>query len=336
LIYILQVMFCVGGFGSLISCIVRLSEFLPLTFRKQCEFSSYSVNKPCKCKPRSLNWITLFAIVVSLTLVIVWYIFRRHSWAWILQDLIGASLCIMVLSIYRLGNMKVITIILCLFFVYDVFFVFITPYIPLFNRTNSKSSSSNTSTPGGTSINNGTYATVTIRKTTSNRNPSVMEQVALGFGSDDEVVPLLFSLPSLVKELNPCLKFRNSMLGFGDIILPGILLTFCKIFDIASNHRRHIYYIQSLIGYFIGFTCTNIALIVMESPQPALLYLVPCTLLTTIITGLVRHELKELYTGKRIKQLLETKSSSLLHQRQSNDSIDTNGIVSTTSGGEIK
>lgn len=43
----------------------------------------------------------------------------------------------------------------------------------------------------------------------------------------------------------------------------------------------------------------------MNSAQPALLYLVPCLLLSTIITSLFRRELKELYTGKRIQDLLD-------------------------------
>jgi len=43
----------------------------------------------------------------------------------------------------------------------------------------------------------------------------------------------------------------------------------------------------------------------MNTAQPALLYLVPCILLSTIITGLCRGELKELYTGRRIQLLLD-------------------------------
>ena len=50
---------------------------------------------------------------------------------------------------------------------------------------------------------------------------------------------------------------------------------------------------------------THVALYLMDTAQPALLYLVPCILLSTIITGLCRGELRELYTGRRIKLLLE-------------------------------
>jgi hypothetical protein len=59
-----------------------------------------------------------------------------------------------------------------------------------------------------------------------------------------------------------------------------------------------------MIAYFTGLVLTHIALYLMNTAQPALLYLVPCILLSTIITGLCRGELKELYTGQRIKRSL--------------------------------
>lgn len=67
----------------------------------------------------------------------------------------------------------------------------------------------------------------------------------------------------------------------------------------------------------------------MNTAQPALLYLVPCILLSTIITGLVRRELKELYTGRRLKVLLDnepkTNRSALLA-----DVEQSNGETATT------
>jgi hypothetical protein len=44
----------------------------------------------------------------------------------------------------------------------------------------------------------------------------------------------------------------------------------------------------------------------MNTAQPALLYLVPCLLLSTIGTGLYRHELTELFTGQRIQLFLDS------------------------------
>jgi hypothetical protein len=307
--FVILVMFCIGAFSCLTSCFDRLSYFVPILRRYRTP--SHTFRKPCTCQLGPLNMFTILAMSVSLTLVIIWYVYRHTDWAWILQDILGAAVCITVTSIYRIGNMRVITIILVAFFFYDIFFVFITPYIPIFQQS---STSTNDTTTGSSSSSNG-----------PTRNPSVMEQVALGIGTNGEVVPLLFALPMFIpgSELNPCAIERKSMLGFGDVILPvknfrnlflilyfslfyqGILLTFCKIFDIASGNRWPIYYIQSVISYFIGLSITHVALYLMNTAQPALLYLVPCLLISTIITSLCRGELKELYTGKRIQALLD-------------------------------
>ena len=67
----------------------------------------------------------------------------------------------------------------------------------------------------------------------------------------------------------------------------------------------------------------------MNTAQPALLYLVPCVLLSTITTGLCRGNLKELYSGRRIKYLLEkqsTNTSSSLSNTPSDASDEQNNL----------
>jgi len=205
-------MFCIGAFSCLTSCFDRLSYFLPFIRRYRTPFHQF--NKPCVCKLGPVNIFTLFAMSISLTLVIIWYIYRRSDWAWILQDILGVAVCMTVISIYRLGNMRVITVILIAFFLYDIFFVFITPYIPIFQQSSSNNITTVSSSNGSANIQ------TTSRRPT--KNPSVMEQVALGIGTNGEAVPLLFALPMFIpeSELDPCLAVRKSMLGFGDIILP--------------------------------------------------------------------------------------------------------------------
>lgn len=97
-----------------------------------------------------------------------------------------------------------------------------------------------------------------------------------------------------------------------------MLLNFCKIFDIASGNRWPIYHIQSLISYFVGLGVTHIALFFMRRAQPALLYIVPCLLISTIATGLFRRELKELYRGDRIQALFDGTDSSDDDENDSN------------------
>ncbi|CAF0735221.1 unnamed protein product [Didymodactylos carnosus] len=315
MVKILQTMFCISGLFSLKSCLKRFSYIKYFVkILRRFEIRSCEIRKPCKYQIGPINYFSILTFFIGLTVVILWYVYRKQRWSWILQDIIGAALCIVVLSVYRLANMKVITLILSLFFFYDIFFVFITPYIPFFNdstKTNLTTLLSTQTTISATGINSTLTSTLspyyipTIQREIRNRNPSIMEKVALGLGSGDEVVPLLFSVPRITKYPDPCITSNDQKIGFGDIILPGILITYCKIFDIASNNRIHVYYIQSLIAYSIGYILVIIALVFMNMPQPALLYLVPCTLLSTIFTGLIRRELKELYSGRRIKQIFE-------------------------------
>lgn len=215
-------MFCIGAFSSLTSCIDRLSYLVP-TLRRY-HIPAHTCRTPCTCKLGPLNVFTLFAMLVTLTVIIVWYVYRHADWAWVLQDILGAAICITVTSAYRLGNMRVITLILLGFFLYDIFFVFITPYIPFFQPSKSGNTSVVTTTttttvrPGNPPPSVPTYG----GNRQVSRNPSVMEQVALGIGTGGEVVPLLFALPMFIPEaeLDPCMVVRKSMLGFGDVILP--------------------------------------------------------------------------------------------------------------------
>ena len=50
-------------------------------------------------------------------------------------------------------------------------------------------------------------------------------------------------------------------------------------------------------AYAIGLIITFVALALMKTGQPALLYLVPCTLGTTFVIGLKRKEVKQLWNG---------------------------------------
>ncbi len=50
-----------------------------------------------------------------------------NSFSWVLQNIMSLALAVNALSYYRLGSFKTVAIILTVFFVYDVFMVFITP-----------------------------------------------------------------------------------------------------------------------------------------------------------------------------------------------------------------
>jgi len=119
-----------------------------------------------------------------------------------------------------------------------------------------------------------------------------------------EELPIVIRVPRLNEPMLSCyrmevdLQYPPVMLGLGDIILPGILIGYNAAFSIASRTPYRLYYVVSVIGYFVGMLITFAALILWRTAQPALIYLVPMTLIPTHITALARKEWKKMWKGQ--------------------------------------
>lgn len=166
-----------------------------------------------------------------------------------------------MLKTIRLPTFKACTLLLLVLFIYDIFFVFITPFL----------------TKSGNSI---------------------MVEVATGpsNSSTHEKLPMVLKVPRLnTSPLSLCDR-PFSLLGFGDILVPGLLVAYCHRFDIQVQSSR-IYFVACTIAYGLGLLVTFVALVLMQRGQPALLYLVPCTLLTSCTVALWRRELGAFWTG---------------------------------------
>lgn len=252
LVYVVITMFCIAGATGLYSCCLPLWNFIPWHTR-------IPSNKiPCFSSRPQIKDLILLAICCGFGAF--WGVVRNASYAWVLQDILGAAFCINMLKTIRLPNLKVCAVLLLLLFVYDIFFVFITP---LFTKT----------------------------------GESVMVKVATGGSSKTgEQLPMVFKVPRLSKSPLSVCDLPYSLLGFGDIIVPGLLVSYNHGFDIRVQSKR-IYFISTLIAYAVGLVATFGALYIMDSGQPALLYLVPCTLLTTFVIGCCRGECKLLWNG---------------------------------------
>ncbi|XP_010457100.1 PREDICTED: signal peptide peptidase-like 4 [Camelina sativa] len=89
-----------------------------------------------------------------------------------------------------------------------------------------------------------------------------------------------------------------SIIGFGDIILPGLLVTFALRYDWLANKRlKSGYFLGTMSAYGLGLLITYIALNLMDGHgQPALLYIVPFILGTLFVLGHKRGDLKTLWT----------------------------------------
>ncbi|XP_016177026.1 signal peptide peptidase-like 2 isoform X2 [Arachis ipaensis] len=120
-------------------------------------------------------------------------------------------------------------------------------------------------------------------------------KVARGDKAGGEAIPMLLRFP---RPHDPWKGY--DMIGFGDILFPGLLVCFARRFD-KENNKRSVngYFLWLVIGYGVGLFLTYLGLYLMKGHgQPALLYLVPCTLGTAVILGCIRGEMRSLWDYK--------------------------------------
>ncbi|KAF5733060.1 signal peptide peptidase-like 4 [Tripterygium wilfordii] len=122
---------------------------------------------------------------------------------------------------------------------------------------------------------------------------SVMIVVARGDKSGEDGIPMLLKIPRM---FDPWGGF--SIIGFGDIILPGLVVAFSLRYDfLAKRSFRAGYFVWAMTAYGLGLLVTYVALNMMDGHgQPALLYIVPFTLGTFLTLGKKRGELKTLWS----------------------------------------
>ncbi|KAF7025329.1 hypothetical protein CFC21_037526 [Triticum aestivum] len=193
--------------------------------------------------------VTLVVLPIALFIVIMWATHQSSPFAWVGQNLMGIGMMILVLQIVQMPNIKVASALLISAFLYDIFWVFISPLI--FKKS----------------------VMITVAKGTDN-GPSL---------------PMVLKMPKEFDVWN-----GYDMIGFGDILFPGLL-----VYDRA--HGKGVangYFPYVMIGYAFGLSFTYVGLYLMKSGQPALLYLVPCTLGTIVGLGAQRGELSQLWNAK--------------------------------------
>lgn len=119
-------------------------------------------------------------------------------------------------------------------------------------------------------------------------------------------IPAKLVVPNIVsKEEN---KILTSMLGLGDLALPGAFVALCLRFDLFNFHQQHPgtefhhlqafrkpYFVSALIGYTAALAVTFKIVQIYKVGQPALLYLCPGVLFAVYATALCRGELGMLW-----------------------------------------
>ncbi|OAF70706.1 hypothetical protein A3Q56_01545 [Intoshia linei] len=137
-------------------------------------------------------------------------------------------------------------------------------------------------------------------------------------------VPIKIMIPQNINfSGNVTGELKHSMLGLGDIVIPGLMIAFLCRFDSHHNRKYRPYFLISFLTYFLGLVAAFLAMVMYKHAQPALLYLVPCGLLTPLFTALARGELKQLldYVDKPNDMGNNSNDDSNEHDKVRNDAI---------------
>lgn len=275
LVFIMIGIFCFCGalaMGHVLYCVVlvRFSCTSRYTFKQRSHSASWGYFDCLRYFCRGgypIAALILYCCCFAFTLT--WFFNRHSSWGWILQDVIGFFFCIYTICELRMPNFKMLTFLLIGFAIYDLFMVYVTPLL----------------TPS---------------------KESVMVYVATG-GDNPEKMPFLFLMPHLRQSdfIDLCYQTKGfSMLGFGDLIIPGFLGGYAIYFDIFNEHKRYYYWWSFILSYGAGLIMTFAALFIMESGQPALVFIVPATLTSLLLCATVRREMSHFWNGPKVKESL--------------------------------
>ncbi|XP_029951762.1 signal peptide peptidase-like 2A isoform X2 [Salarias fasciatus] len=291
LVYVIIAIFCLASASALYSCFDAVMEKIG------CGALSFSVRN-WNCSVRSL---LLAAVCISIA--VVWGVYRNEDrWIWILQDLLGIAFCLNFMKTISLSNFKICVILLSLLLVYDVFFVFITPFF----------------TKNGVSI----MVQVALGPDAAGeRTQGNTVEVPAEPQAPSEKLPVVMRVPRFSAWAQNLCGMQFSILGYGDIIVPGLLVAYCSRFDVWVNSRRKVYFVSCCFAYFLGMILTFAVMLLSGMGQPALLYLVPFTLITSAVVAGCRGEMKQFWAGT-MYEVLDSSREPLLSEGRTDRSLE--------------
>ena len=239
--------------------------------------------------------VSELAICLACAGIGVLFFFGRHeSWSWVLQDYLCLNLCVYIIRMWELPNAKVATILLCALFLYDVFWVYGSPYLVALFASSCKP-----------------------EDLATDPNNSVMVHVARGVPATAEKpaesIPIVIRMPRWDFDDDQPGQHAESLLGLGDIIIPALSAALLWRFDLAAGrswkgplclpgtrqpHPEHFasgYFVPSLIGYVLALICAYLVVGFWCVAQPALFYIVPLSLWTVLALAYRRGDLRQLW-----------------------------------------
>eukprot|EP00730_Choanoeca_flexa_P002216 TRINITY_DN10955_c0_g1_i2.p1 TRINITY_DN10955_c0_g1~~TRINITY_DN10955_c0_g1_i2.p1 ORF type:complete len:348 (+),score=67.72 TRINITY_DN10955_c0_g1_i2:279-1322(+) len=222
-----------------------------------------------RCRPSRLKrTLTMIISGILTAIIVVAWVVTNHP---LLLDILGSSLCIFMLSVLRLNNAKAAVYLGAMLLLYDVFWVFISPYF--FQQS----------------------VMVAVARQSA-ANPLKQAAASMG-GSFASSLPKL-DLPVKLVIPSHSQPGRASVLGLGDIVLPGAVVCYASRLDAAWNGKNSINYSQyALAGYVVGLAVAIFMARYFALAQPALLYLVPSVLGALLYRAHVTQTLGEVWEG---------------------------------------
>ncbi|CAI8604460.1 unnamed protein product [Vicia faba] len=276
---LLTVFTSVSAVASLFFCLAPYAACLKTRFGLAGRF----VSRCCSTSCTRVQGLLLFTCIFT---VVAWLV----SGHWILNNLLGISMCIAFVSHVRLPNIKICAMLLLCLFVYDIFWVF---YSERFFGAN-------------------VMVSVATQQA-SNPMHTVANSLSLpGLQLITKKLELPVKIMFPRNLLGGVLPGKNAsdfmMLGLGDMAIPGMLLALVLCFDYRKSRdtinlselhssKGHKYIWYALPGYAIGLVTALAAGVLTRSPQPALLYLVPSTLGPVVVISWMKNELLEFWEG---------------------------------------
>ena len=240
-------------------------------FKSFSEKKAFSIPKIPYLNPDGATVSLLNIITFSLGLIVgVIYFLKKN---WILNNILGMAFSVFGIENLTLGEFKVGLILLSLLFFYDIFWVFYTPVM------------------------------VSVAKKIEGpvklmfpKLQAAIEQMRKEKGEDNEYA----GKPYDPREYN--------MIGLGDIVIPGIYVALMLRFDIylykkakkdiakyGFSFKNMKYFLITFIFYNLGIIITLCSMYFFNHAQPALLYLVPCTLISSTFLALITGDIKTLW-----------------------------------------
>ena len=215
----------------------------------------------------TVTLLNIITFCLGLIVGVIYYMKKN----WILNNILGMAFSVFGIENLTLGEYRVGLILLTLLFFYDIFWVFYTPVM------------------------------VSVAKKIEGpvklmfpKLKAAIEQMKKEKGEDNEYA----GKPYDPREYN--------MIGLGDIVIPGIYVALMLRFDIylyrkakkdisKFGFKNMKYFLVTFIFYNIGIITTLCSMYFFNHAQPALLYLVPCTLISSTFTALINKEIKKLW-----------------------------------------